>query len=126
MKNKIFLGDNGSLLILLLISLIVIKAYNESYINSCDEIFILMILPGIDMARLFIERISNKRNPFSADGNNFHHILLKKFKLNYVLLVNSILIITPLLALLAGINTLIIIFSFLFIYLFILIKLKKI
>ena len=61
LKNKIFLGDNGSLLISFLISLVVIKSYNENIINYCDEIFILMMLPGIDMARLFIERISKTK-----------------------------------------------------------------
>ena len=124
LKNKIFLGDNGSLLISFLISLVVIKSYNENIINYCDEIFILMMLPGIDMARLFIERISKKKNPLIADGNHFHHILLKKYKLNYALLINLILILTPILALLIGISSFKIIISFILIYFFMLIKLK--
>ena len=125
LKNKIFLGDNGSLLISLLISIVIIKSYNENLIKYCEEIFILMMLPGIDMARLFIERISNKKNPLSADGNHFHHILLKRFKLNYVLLVNSFLILIPVIALLAGIKSLIIVISFLLVYFFIIVKLRK-
>lgn len=126
LKNKLFLGDNGSLLISLLISLIVIKSYNENLIKSCDEIFILMMLPGIDMARLFIERILNKKSPFTADGNHFHHILLKKFNLSKVIFINSVLLITPILLLTNGINSLLIIIIFLLVYFFIFIKLKKI
>ena len=38
-----------------------------------------MILPGIDMLRVFIKRILNKKSPFAADKNHIHHILLKTF-----------------------------------------------
>ena len=124
LKNKIFLGDNGSLLVSLLISIVVIKSYNENLIINCDEIFILMMMPGIDMARLFIERALKKKNPLTADGNHFHHILLKRFKLNYVLLINFTLISAPIIAYLIDINSPKIIISFLIIYLFMFIKLK--
>jgi len=125
LKNKIFLGDNGSLLVSLLISVVVIKSYNENLIINCDEIFILMMMPGIDMARLFIERGLKKKNPLTADGNHFHHILLKRFKLNYVLLINFTLILVPIIAYLIDISSPKIIISFLIIYLFMYIKLKS-
>ena len=124
LKNKLFLGDNGSLLISLLISIVVIKSYNENLIKNCDEIFILMMLPGIDMARLFIERILKKKNPLSADGNHLHHILLKKFRLNNVILINLSLVLIPLICYILGIESIIIISLFLILYLFIFIKLK--
>ena len=38
-----------------------------------------MLIPGIDMIRLFFERIKNKRNPFSNDRWHFHHLLLNKY-----------------------------------------------
>ena len=44
LKNKYFLGNSGSLLLALLISLIIINAYNDGKINSCEEIFILLML----------------------------------------------------------------------------------
>tara|TARA_A100001015_G_scaffold120577_1_gene133610 strand:- start:2431 stop:3417 length:987 start_codon:yes stop_codon:yes gene_type:complete len=125
LKNKLFLGDNGSLLISILISIIVIKSYNENLIKNCDEIFILMMLPGIDMARLFIERAIKKKNPLIADGNHFHHILLKRFKLNNVLLINLFLVLIPIILLSIGVSSLKIIISFLFVYLFMFVKLKK-
>ena len=36
---------------------------------SPEEIFLIMSIPGLDMLRLFIYRIINKKNPFSADKN---------------------------------------------------------
>ena len=46
-----------------------------------------MMLPGIDMLRLFIVRIIKKRNPFSGDSNHLHHILLKSFPASKVFLI---------------------------------------
>jgi UDP-GlcNAc:undecaprenyl-phosphate GlcNAc-1-phosphate transferase len=53
-----------------------------------------MLLPGLEMARLFIERIFNKKNPLLADRNHFHHLLLKYFKnenKNFVIFSSSII-----------------------------------
>ena len=61
MKNKLFLGNSGSYLISFIISYYLISNYNIGKISSCEEIFILLILPGIDMLRLFIERITSKK-----------------------------------------------------------------
>ena len=38
-----------------------------------------MMVPGIDMFRLFILRLYNKKNPFSPDREHVHHLLLNKF-----------------------------------------------
>ena len=38
-----------------------------------------MAIPGIDMLRLFIVRLINKKNPFKGDNNHLHHILNKSF-----------------------------------------------
>jgi UDP-N-acetylmuramyl pentapeptide phosphotransferase/UDP-N-acetylglucosamine-1-phosphate transferase len=83
-KNKIFMGDTGSLLIGLLLSVFVIK-YNEIALTSEEQIsnfspvFSLAILavPIFDMIRLFIIRIIQKKSPFSPDMNHIHHKLLK-------------------------------------------------
>ena len=34
-----------------------------------------MLIPGIDMFRLFILILKNKKNPFSPDRNHIHHLL---------------------------------------------------
>ena len=81
-KNKAFLGDSGSLLIAFIISYIFIKLYNLGFINHADKVVIYMLIPGLDLMRLFIIRILKKRNPLSPDKLHLHHILISKFSQN--------------------------------------------
>jgi hypothetical protein len=37
-----------------------------------------MLVPGLDLFRLFFERIIKGKNPFFPDRNHIHHLLLKK------------------------------------------------
>ena len=87
-KGKYFLGNSGSLIIGALIAFSTIKAYNSDFIgnNSAEDIFILFLIPGIDMLRLFAQRILKRKNPFEADGSHLHHLLIKKFSLQKILL----------------------------------------
>ena len=77
-RNLIFFGDSGSLLLSFLISMIVIFNHNSGNMFA-EEIFVLMLIPGLDMFRLFLTRIFNKKNPFSGDRNHLHHLLLNRF-----------------------------------------------
>ena len=77
--NKSFLGDSGTLLISFVLSVIFIRLFNENLIIYSDEILIYMLIPGIDMIRLFFERIKRGNNPFSYDRLHLHHLLLKKY-----------------------------------------------
>ena len=54
-----------------------------------------MCIPGLDMFRLFLERIYFKKNPFKGDNNHLHHILLKKlgFK-RCTILIQSVIFLT--------------------------------
>lgn len=76
LKGKIFLGDSGTMFISSIVSYSLIAGYNHGKVLHADEIFIFMIFPGLDMLRLFIIRIFNKKNPFEADRNHIHHIIL--------------------------------------------------
>ena len=38
-----------------------------------------MILPVLDLFRLFVRRVSKGQNPFHADKNHLHHRLFKKY-----------------------------------------------
>ena len=78
-KSKIFLGDSGNYFISSLVAGLIINQNNYSKNFSAEEIFILFMLPGIDMLRLFILRIYRKKNPFKGDREHFHHYLSKKF-----------------------------------------------
>ena len=71
-KNKTFLGDNGSLLLSCLLAIFFIKYYNLNLLMT-EDIVILMLIPGLDLLRLSIERIVSGRHPFSADRNHLHH-----------------------------------------------------
>ena len=63
-----------------------------------EDIFILFIIPGIDMLRVFIERIYKKKSPFQSDTNHLHHILLLKYKKNKIVyVIYSLLIAIPIL-----------------------------
>ena len=75
-KNKVYLGDGGAYLISSIIGCTFIYQYNN-FSNSFfgDEVFIILIIPAIDMLRLFIVRILDKRHPFKGDLNHFHHII---------------------------------------------------
>ena len=94
-KNKTFLGDSGTLLISFIISYLFIKLYNLNYINYADEITLYMLIPGLDLIRLFILRILRKKNPLSSDRNHLHHILLNKFSFKNTLFIIFLLIILP-------------------------------
>lgn len=94
LNNKIFLGDCGIFLLSSVISISLIYEHNVyKNIFFADEIFLLLILPGIDLVRLTISRILNRKNPFLGDRNHIHHLLLRKFSLfssNIILIFLSI------------------------------------
>ena len=69
-KNKIFLGDNGVFINSFIISYFIIKSYNynlEASLKS-DEILLLILIPTLDLIRLFISRIRNLKNPVGIVG----------------------------------------------------------
>ena len=115
-KNKTFLGDSGSLLISFIIGYIFIKLYNFQKINFADEVVIYMLVPGIDLIRLFFKRILIKKNPLTPDRFHLHHLLLLKYSYSKSLLILYGLITLPLIMNYFGINILLIIIFFIFIY----------
>ena len=115
-KNKTFLGDSGSLLISFIIGYIFIKLYNLQLINFADEIVIYMLIPGIDLIRLFFKRILIKKNPLTSDRFHLHHLLLLKYSYFKSLLILYGLITLPLVMDYFDINRIFIISFFILIY----------
>ena len=83
-RNKLFMGDTGSLIIGLVISALVVK-FNEFNINISESYaikaapavsFAIIIVPLVDTLRVMTIRIYNKTSPFSPDNNHIHHRLL--------------------------------------------------
>jgi UDP-N-acetylmuramyl pentapeptide phosphotransferase/UDP-N-acetylglucosamine-1-phosphate transferase len=83
-KNKIFMGDTGSLIIGVIISVLVIQ-YNEfsltssHFTSSFSPTLSLAIvsLPLFDMLKVFFLRIISNKSPFDPDMNHIHHKLLR-------------------------------------------------
>lgn len=76
--NRAFLGDSGSYLLGFIFSYFFIKFYNQSNLINADQIVLFMIVPGLDLMRLFIYRIYKGKYPFTPDRNHLHHIILLK------------------------------------------------
>jgi UDP-GlcNAc:undecaprenyl-phosphate GlcNAc-1-phosphate transferase len=100
LQGKFFLGDSGSILLGSFVGIFFITSYNlelDLIKNriSLEKIFILFMIPGVDMFRLFLERIINKNNPFSPDDKHLHHYLIKNFNLKKTLAIYLLLIIIP-------------------------------
>ena len=73
-----FLGDSGTNILAGLISFLIIKTYNLNLNLPCEEIFLLMLIPGLDLLRLFIVRIINGKNPFLPDQKSLTSFVFKK------------------------------------------------
>jgi len=84
-RNKIFMGDTGSLVTGLILAIIAIR-FNEinitnseglSFISAPAILIAVFILPFFDTLRVMTIRISNGRKIFNADCSHIHHRLLR-------------------------------------------------
>ena len=87
-KNKVFLGDAGSLFLGTLIAINIfnflsIKNSVEIFYNPAIIAFTILIYPLIDLLRVFFIRINKGISPFKADNNHLHHRLSNLFKNHY-------------------------------------------
>ena len=123
--NKLFLGNSGSNLISIIIGMLYIKIYNTEKLFLCDEIFIYFMIPGLDMVRVTIERILERKSPLSADKSHLHHHLMKTFNQNIVWLPYLSFSILPLIILEISHSSLISILVMLILYLIIITFYKK-
>ena len=89
-KNKIFMGDSGSLLLGYMITLYVFKfcemnAYPNIYklkeayhMTAAPAVAVcLLSVPLFDTIRVMLTRIKKGVSPFHPDRNHIHHLLLK-------------------------------------------------
>lgn len=115
-KNLIFLGNSGSYLLSYIISHQIIYFYNSKFIRSVEEIFILLMVPGVDMLRLFFQRLSDKKNPFKPDKMHLHHYLLDLYGYKSSISIITLILIFTYLSLYLNLSKIIIILSYVFIY----------
>ena len=126
-SNKIFLGDSGIYLLSIILSSSLIYEHNiQKNIIFADEIFFLLLLPGLDLLRLTFKRLLNFKNPFFGDREHIHHLLINNYSLkvtNFILFFTSIIPI--ILFSVFHINFFLVFFVFLAIYLFLIKHLKS-
>jgi UDP-GlcNAc:undecaprenyl-phosphate GlcNAc-1-phosphate transferase len=80
LKKKSYLGNSGVMFLGYLFSFLFIKANNLNLnIFKADEIFVIMMLPGLDLLRLFCYRVLNGKHPFKRDNRHIHHLLLNLY-----------------------------------------------
>ncbi|MDX8339271.1 MraY family glycosyltransferase [Draconibacterium sp. IB214405] len=103
--NKLFMGDTGSLIIGMLISVMVIY-FNELNLTAPEPYriggapavsFAIIIVPLIDTLRVMTIRIRQRRSPFSPDKNHIHHRLLSllnsHLKVTFTILAGNVILI---------------------------------
>jgi UDP-GlcNAc:undecaprenyl-phosphate GlcNAc-1-phosphate transferase len=100
-ENKIFLGDAGSLFLgsLIAINLFHYLDIDQRVLNGNRVLLSVAVLfyPLIDLLRVFIIRINQKKSPFVADKNHIHHIIQDKVKNHF--LTSSLILISSLMIL---------------------------
>ena len=106
-KDKMFLGDSGTLLLGFIFSYFFIKSYNLGFKIYSDEIFLIMMIPGLELVRLAVQRLLLKKHPFSPDNKHIHHLIINRTSfLNSYLLI-QLLLIFPFLFYLLTVNSII-------------------
>jgi UDP-N-acetylmuramyl pentapeptide phosphotransferase/UDP-N-acetylglucosamine-1-phosphate transferase len=84
-KNKIFMGDTGSLIVGFIISVLAIQFVQFNVFNSSKDIIyqnapviaiVLLSVPIFDTLRVFGLRIIKGKSPFNADRLHLHHLMV--------------------------------------------------
>lgn len=82
-KNKVFMGDAGSLTLGYTLSFIVLHFWQANpvwnpYLHNIGIIVLsTLIIPMLDVIRVMMSRIRDGRNPFLPDKNHIHHKLMR-------------------------------------------------
>ena len=102
-KQKVFLGDAGSLLLGTIAAIYIFYILGDDFnfkqgftINKTLFSVLILIYPLVDLLRVFIIRIKNGDSPFKPDKNHLHHIAINygfsHFLTNFILLLFNITI----------------------------------
>lgn len=82
-RNKVFMGDAGSLTLGYTLSFIVLHFWQANpvwnpYLHNIGIIVLsTLIIPMLDVVRVMMSRIRDGRNPFLPDKNHIHHKLMR-------------------------------------------------
>ena len=82
-KNKIFMGDSGSLFIGFGVAwLLIISAQGELAFFKPVTALWIYALPLLDIISVIIIRLKSRKSPFQPDHNHIHNQLMFKLKIN--------------------------------------------
>ena len=83
--NKLFIGDNGSYILAVLLGISLIQIYNEN--NSISSFYIILLLwyPCFELLFSMLRKFKLKVSVMDADNSHLHHLIfylfIKKYKL---------------------------------------------
>lgn len=82
-QKKIFMGDTGSLTIGMILCILCLRLLQCSTTEASAELPNILVLaysplliPCLDVVRVYLHRVRNGKNPFLPDKNHIHHKLL--------------------------------------------------
>ena len=81
---KIFMGDTGSLVVGLILSILAINIIRYGLVTETIKLpnkgpllaIVILAIPLFDSLRVFVARIIKRRHPLSAGRGHIHHALL--------------------------------------------------
>ena len=89
-KQKVFLGDGGSMLLGTLCMIYILYLLGEDFnfnseliINKTLFAVLVLLYPLFDLLRVFMLRIKEGKSPFNADKRHTHHLLISKFSASF-------------------------------------------
>lgn len=78
--SKIFMGDTGALTIGLILSVLCFRTFQiespTGNLNMAVVAFAPLMIPCLDVVRVYLNRLKSHRNPFLPDKSHIHHKLL--------------------------------------------------
>lgn len=102
LRNKLFMGDTGSMLVGLSISIMAIRYLNDPGTDGYTQIspsllYGIIAYPLTDTLRVFFIRLKSGNSPFKPDKNHIHHSFLrlgyKHYKATFLILGTNVVII---------------------------------
>lgn len=100
-KNKIFMGDTGSLTLGILLGFMSLRVFNipgDGYLSRMPIASAIapLMLPCLDLVHVFTMRLARGKNPFEADRTHIHHRVMalgfSQRQTLYILLATSALL----------------------------------
>ncbi|MFO7789324.1 MAG: MraY family glycosyltransferase [Bacteroidales bacterium] len=92
-NHKIFMGDTGTFVIGFMLGIMAVsflaldietlKKLPFRHENLPFVLAAVLCIPLYDSIRIFIVRVVNKQNPFYADRNHIHHLLIDTFRISH-------------------------------------------